>query len=100
MEFRYEPQLREHMMKHNKKTIVVEMVELSNSDLDVTELHVHFVDSRMREQFLSKKRYRLIETDLGEVLLPPYPLTLADTVTFGLKKFLFVSYITHTGIKV
>lgn len=100
MEFQYDSQLQEYIRKHNKKTIVVEMVELNNSDLDVAELHVHFADARMREQFVTKKRYRVIETELGEVLLPPYPLTLSDTVTFRLKKFLFISYITYTGIKV
>ena len=30
MEFRYEPQLQEYIRKHNKKTIVVEMVEVSS----------------------------------------------------------------------
>lgn len=100
MEFRYEPQLQEYIRKHNKKTIVVEMVEVSSSDLEITELHVHFVDARMREQFLTKKRYRSVPTEFGEVLLPPYPLEYADTVTLGLKKILFFQYLTYTGIKV
>jgi len=38
--------------------------------------------------------------EVGEVLLPPYPLELDEVVTFGLKKVLFVQYLTYKGIKV
>jgi len=100
MEFKYEPALLDYMKKHNKRTIVVEFVEINNSDFEISELHVHFVDSRMREQFLTKKHYRLHPTDHGEVLLPRFPLELEQTVTFGLKSFLCFKRITYTGIKV
>ena len=59
MEFQYEPRLLDYMEQKNKRTIVVELVEINNSDLDITELHVRFVDARLRDQFLNKKRYRL-----------------------------------------
>jgi len=100
MEFKYEPELLDYMQKHNKRTIVVEFVEINNSDFEISELHVHFVDARMREHFLTKKHYRLYTTDHGEVLLPRFPLTLEQTVSFGLKSLLFFKRITYTGIKV
>lgn len=100
MEFRYEPALRAYMEKTGHRDIVVEIVEINNSDLDVTELHVHFLTDRTKEQFLTKRRYRSFETELGVVLLPPFPLQMDEVVTFRLKKFLFFHSIGYTGIKV
>lgn len=100
MEVKYEPALLDYMQKHSKRTIVVEFVEINNSDFEISELHVRFVDGRMREQFLTKKHYRLYTTDHGEVLLPRFPLELEETVTFGLKSFLGFKRLTYTGIKV
>ena len=100
MEFKFEPKLLDYMQKHNKRTIVVELVEINNSDFEITELHVRFVDARLREQFLTKKRYRLYTTPHGEVLLPRFPLELEETVSFGLKSFLGFKRLTYTGIKV
>lgn len=100
MKFRFEPKLLDYMQTHNKRTIVVELVEINNSDFEITELHVRFVEPRLREQFLTKKRYRLYTTDHGEVLLPRFPLELEEIVTFGLKTFLFYKHITYTGIKI
>ncbi|MBE6973590.1 MAG: hypothetical protein E7440_06920 [Ruminococcaceae bacterium] len=100
MEFQYDPKLLAYMRKQNKHTIVVEMVEINNSDFEISELHVRLVDVRLREYFLAKKNYRLYTTEHGEVLFPRFPLELAETVCFGLKSFLFFKYITYTGIKV
>jgi len=100
MEFKCEPALLDYMQRHNKRTIVVEMVEISNSDFEISELHVRFVDARLREYFLTKKHYRLYATDHGEVLLPRFPLELEETVAFGLKSFLGFKRLTYTGIKV
>ena len=99
MEFRYDPALKAYMEHHGKKTIVVEMVELSNSDLDVSELHVFFPNQRVRENFI-KRGYRVVPTEMGEVLLPAFPLTFDDVVTFRLKKFLCFHSIAYTGMKV
>lgn len=99
MDFRYEPDLLAYMEKSGKRTVVVELVEVNNSDFEITELHVHFVDTRMRERFLNK-RYRLYTTEAGEVLLPPFPLETEQTVTFGLRSVLFFKWLTYRGIKV
>lgn len=100
MEFRYEPELLDYIQKSGKSTIVVELVEVNNSDFEITELSVRFVDERMREHFLAKKHYLLFQTQYGEVMLPRFPLELEETVTFGLKSFLCFKRITYTGIKV
>lgn len=100
MNFSYTPELQEYMREKGKNSILVELVEVNTSDLEVSELHVRFADPKTREVFLTRHRYRSVPTELGEVLLPPYPLEFADTVTFGLKSFLFIKYISHKGIKI
>ena len=100
MKFVCQPALQEHMKKQGKDTIVVEFVEINSSDFEVAELHVHLVEPRRKEYFLREKGYRPVETDWGTVLLPRYPLELAETVTFGLKSVLFFKYVTYEGIKV
>ena len=100
MVFTYTPELQAYMRAKGRNCILVELVEVSTSDLEVNELHVRFADPKTREIFLNKRRYRSVPTELGEVLLPPYPLEFADTVTFGLKSFLFIKYISHKGIKI
>ena len=99
MQFVYEPALKKYMLEKNKKNIIVEPVEINNSDFDVTELHVYFINDKQAESFKIKKKYKGYQTDLGEVLLPNYRLEYEETVVFGLKKFLFIPYITYKGIR-
>ena len=100
MNIQYSPELLEYMQKTGNTCILVELVEVTSSDLEITELHVRLAYPRTRSIFLEKKGYRVSATEVGEVLLPPYPLTFDDTVEFGLKKFLFLKWISHKGIKV
>ena len=100
MKFIYDPALQEYMKKQGKDTIVVELVEINNSDLEVSELHIQLVDQKRAQFFREKKRYRSVDTEHGTVLLPRYPLQVAETVTFGLKSFLCFRYVTCKGIKV
>ena len=99
MAFIYQQSLIDYMKKHDKQTIVVEMVEINNSDFEISEFHIRFVDKRMRDQFIEQKGYRAVPTEHGELLLPRFPLDMDDTVTFGLKKVLFFNHITCEGIK-
>lgn len=98
MKFEFDPKLISYIKKHNHKTIVIEMVEINNSDFEINELHVHFVNERMRSQFIEKKRYRSHMTEHCEILLPPYPLNTDETVTLGLKSMLMFHTITYSGI--
>ena len=98
MEFKYEPALLAYMDKHRKHTILVELVQINNSDFEISELHVRFVDERLKRQFLDKG-YRLNTTEHGEVLLPRFPLDMKPVVSFGLKRFLFWNHLTYSGIK-
>ena len=95
MNFIYEPALLEYMQKKGKNTIVVEEITSNNSDFEVTELHVHLIDEKRAEHFKSQKRYLGVKTEKGEVLLPPFD----DTVTFGLKSFLGIKYVSYKGIQ-
>lgn len=100
MTIRYTPELLEFMQKKNNHTILVELVEINNSDLEVIDLHIYLPHKNQREKFLKEKRYRLINTEVGEVLLPPYPLQIDEEVTFGLKKFWVFTSLRCTGIKI
>ena len=100
MTIRYTPELLEYMDKKKNHTILVELVEINNTDVEVIDLHVYLPHKNQREKFLTEKKYRLITTEAGEVLLPRYPLQLAEEITFGLKKVLFFHTLSYTGIKV
>ena len=99
MTIRYTPELIEYMNKKNNHTVLVELVEINNSDVEVVELHVYLPHKNQKEKFLKEKRYRVITTEVGEVLLPPYPLQLEEEITFGLKKFGIFTSLSYTGIK-
>ena len=98
MKFTYTPELLEYMKQKNNTTVLVELVELNNTDLEIMELAIRLPDARTRDLFVNKKKYRVIQTEVGEVLLPNFPLMYSDTVTFGLKKVLFFKQITCKGI--
>ena len=100
MTIRYTPELLEYMDKKKNHTILVELVEINNSDLEVIDLHVYLPHKNQREKFLTEKKYRVVTTEVGEVLLPPYPLQLAEEIAFGLKKFWIFTSMTYTGIKI
>ena len=99
MTIRYTPELIEYMNKKNNHTILVELVEINTRDVEVVDLHVYLPHKNQKEKFLKEKRYRVITTEVGEVLLPPYPLQLEEEITFGLKKFWIFTSLSYTGIK-
>ncbi|EET61207.1 hypothetical protein BRYFOR_06852 [Marvinbryantia formatexigens DSM 14469] len=99
MKFVYEPALQEYMQRRRKNKIVVEVITSNNSDFEVTELHVHLADEKRAAFFIEKKHFRAHETEYGSVLLPPYRLEYEETVIFGLRKILFVHWLTWQGIR-
>lgn len=98
MEFVYEPALRAHMERTGRRNIVIEVVIPRNSELEIAELYVHFLDDRMTRVFKERYHYRGVPAELGEVLLPSYRLAYAPTVTLGLKKILWFHTLTQTGV--
>ena len=100
MTIRYTPELLEYMDKKNNHTILVELVEINNTDVEVVDLHVYLPHPNQKERFLEEKRYRTVTTEVGEVLLPPYPLKIDEEVTFELKKFWVFASVRCKGIKI
>lgn len=98
MQFIFEQPLQDYMAKTGKRTVIVEVAASNCSDFEVTELHVHLINEKQADYFKTKKHFRSREVSEGEVLLPPYRLEYADTITFGLKSFLWIKYVTHKGI--
>ena len=96
--FQYTPELLSYMKGKNKRNIAVEVASSDHSDFEVTEIYLRFVSDRMLEE-LERRRYRIYETDIGKVALPPYVLHYSDTVTFGLKKVLLFHALTYEGIR-
>ncbi|MBS7341264.1 MAG: hypothetical protein KIH00_13635 [Lachnospiraceae bacterium] len=99
MEFVYEQKLQNYMLQKGKKNIVVEEITSNNSDFEITELHIHLIDDRQAEFFKTKKSYYAKNTEMGQVLLPPFQLKYDDVITFGLKSFLGIKYVTCKGIQ-
>ena len=100
MKFVFEPELIEYMKEKGHKNIIVELVQINNSEIEIAELHVHFVDDRQTEIFKTKKQYYSAETEMGEVLLPRFKLTFDEEIVFGLKKFWIFKTISYKGIKI
>ena len=100
MTIHYTPELIEYMNKKKNHTILVELVEINNTDLEVVDLHIYLPHPNQKEKFLKEKRYRTVTTEVGEVLLPPYPLKIDEEITFGLKKFWVFTSLNCKGIKI
>lgn len=100
MTIRYTPELLEYMDKKNNHTILVEMIEINNTDVEVTDLHVYLPHPNQKEKFLKEKKYRTVTTEVGDVLFPPFPLQIADEVVFGLKKRWIFTSLSYEGIKI
>ena len=99
MTIRYTPELLEFMDQKKNHTILVELVEINNTDVEVVDLHIYLPHPNQKEKFLKEKRYRTVTTDVGEVLLPPYPLQIDEEVTFSLKKWWIFRSVSCSGIK-
>ena len=99
MTVHYTPELLEYMDKKNNHTILVELVEINNTDVEVVDLHIYLPHPNQKEKFLKEKRYRTVTTEVGEVLLPPYPLQIEEEVMFSLKKWWIFCSVKCSGIK-
>lgn len=99
MDIRYTEELKDYMQKKQKRIIIVEVVTSNASDFEITEFSVHFVTEKQAEYFVKKKKFRRVKTELGEVLLPNYHLEYDDAITFGMKSFWFINWLTQTGIR-
>lgn len=99
MTFAYEPELEAYMKKTGKNIIAVEVMASTHSDFDYEELYVHFIRPKTADYYIKNKKFRVKETSLGKVLLPNYVLEYDDTITFGLKRFLFFTGVIQKGIR-
>ena len=61
MQFVYEPALEKYMLEKKKTNIIVEPVEVNNSDFDVTELHVYLANDKQAEFFKTKRNTKDIK---------------------------------------
>lgn len=100
MEIILEPALQEHMKKKNKKTIIVEAVTCNNSDFEITELSVRLAGNRQAAVYKEQNSHFVKQISDFEVLLPDHRTNYKDTVTFKLKSFLGIKYLTYEGIAV
>lgn len=98
MTFSYTKDLRDYMEKKCRKNIIVEVITC-NADIDVTELHVFLADDKTSNFYKSQKKYKGIETEVGEVLLPPYRLEYEEEIVFDLKKVLCFKMVKYEGIR-
>ena len=99
MRIEYDEALRAHMEKKGMTTIAVEVVSAQHSDIEVTELYIHLISDKQAAYFKEKKKFRAVQGELGEVLLPPYVLDYGETVRFSLQSFWISHSVRQTGIK-
>lgn len=100
MNFVIEDNLKEHMERTGKKHIVVELVTADTSDIEISELHVYLTDDKQAKLLKEKKRYRGKATDMGEILLPGFPLQYDENIRFWLKKVLCFKMVGYEGIRI
>ncbi len=98
MTIEYDELLKEHMLKKGLSTIAVEVVT-SNSDIEVTELYVHLIPNSRRDYYKEKKRFRAVQGEMGEVLLPPYRLEYDEVIRFRLHKTWIFTSVRQEGIR-
>ena len=99
MTFAIDPALRELIEKKGRRNIVVDVVTADHSDFDVTELHVFLVSDRHAGNLIKEKNFHPKQAgDDITVLLPNYRLEYDETITFGVKKVLWFTVLTHGGI--
>lgn len=99
MNFVMDEALKEYMLHTDRHHIIVEFINCENSDIEIADLHVFAADDKRAAFFKKEKKYRSFPSELGEVLLPRYPLELEETVTFYLKKFWIFKSVGYSGIK-
>lgn len=98
MDIHYTSELLAYMAEKGRNDIAVEVAAANHSDIEVTEIYVRLLSRKMLQQ-LRKKNYKIIETSIGKVALPPYRLHYDSTVTFGLKRRFLFTTITYEGIR-
>ena len=99
MNFRYEEPLKEYMRKKDISDIFIE-VYMCHSWAGITEIYARFANKKKTEFLKSKKHYRSIPTEMGEILLPPIKLEYANPVVLGLQSSIFGKLITLQGVKI
>ena len=100
MEIILDPALKEYMKKKNKTTIIVEAVTCNTSDCEITELSVRLAGPRQTTVYKEQNSYFIKQLDNFEILLPDHRTNYKDTVTFRLKSFLGIKYLSYEGISV
>lgn len=98
MKVEYSDELREDMLRKGRRNIAIEIAQSEHSDFEVTEIFLRYVKDSL-VPYLEKKHYRVIETDMGAVLLPPYRLEYQPTLRFYLKKTWIFRTLAVEGVK-
>ncbi|MGI6107343.1 MAG: hypothetical protein ACOX8B_05350 [Lachnospiraceae bacterium] len=98
MTIEYSPELVRYMKEKRKQNILVEVAASNNSEFQVQELVLRFLDDKHARYFLEKRRFGSLDAPYGKLLLPPYHLVYQPVLRFSLKKILFFPSIRQEGI--
>lgn len=98
MEVIYSDELKAFLAGKKRQNVSIEVASSDHSDIEITELFVRLVTDDFANYLLEKKRYRSIPAPVGQLLLPPYRLVLADTIRVDVKKKLWFHRVVFTGV--
>lgn len=98
MDIRLTPQLTAYMKEKAVYGIIVEVASCDHSDLEITELHTHFVSEKQAQLFIKRQHFHPIHTPDTVVLLPNYRLELQKEIVFDLRKIGPFAMVKATGI--
>ena len=97
MEICYSDELLAYMKARGKYNISIEVAASNTSDIEVTEIFLRLVNDDFAE-YLKKKQYRSISTEVGQVLLPPYRLHVENRIRLGCRKRWLFHHLTVEGV--
>lgn len=93
----YEDKLKDYMLKKGIEHILIESYA-GNSCTGFPEISARFADIKTAER-TKKRGCRIIQGEVGEILILTRGLKYNDTITLGIHTFMGIKVVTVDGIR-
>lgn len=98
MNIAYDQRLKDYMHRKGYAAIVVDAVSATGCCADMTELYTRFATEDEAAR-LKERGCRVLDGEVGELLLVARGLELDDEIRLGLRSFLGAKDVTVRGIR-